>query len=181
MRQILASNYFSVSKDRLAGEQYVEKKMLLKIKIINDPFLFFIFKMDLYAWRIGNWEQEIEDDKREWERNLTVGSIAAVSKILPNSAKLLLMHALSRRRGRIRWWSTSDDWRHQNSIHHQNFIFRHHRCLHILKRGQRRSGTPASVALVIGRESVATRRYNWRSDATAQVCHEHGVFVYRLV
>jgi hypothetical protein len=49
MRQILASNYFSVSKDRLAGEQYVENKMLLKIKIINDPFLFFIFKMDLYA------------------------------------------------------------------------------------------------------------------------------------
>ena len=66
MRQILASNYFSVSKDRLAGEQYVEKKMLLKIKIINDPFFF--FKMELYAWRIGNWEQEIEDDKRECVR-----------------------------------------------------------------------------------------------------------------
>jgi hypothetical protein len=49
MRQILASNYFSVSKDRLAGEQYVEKKMLLKIKIINDPFLFYFFKMELYA------------------------------------------------------------------------------------------------------------------------------------
>lgn len=181
MRQILASNYFSVSKDRLAGEQYVEKKMLLKIKIINDPYFFFL------KWSYMHEESETENKKLNmikesaWERNLTAGSIAAVSKILPNSAKLLLMRALSRRRGRIRWWSTSDDWRHQNSIHHQNFIFRHHRCLHILKRGQRRSGTPASVALVIGRESVATRRYNWRSDATAQVCHEHGVFVYRLV